>query len=647
MEFLDMNSFETIYSEPNKPEDSENNKSTEVVSIIERALSTTDNITLKQFAEGLEGQAGNIFVNALSSKTSDLDKGLITALLKKYPKLKIKEIQQLDFKNHVSNLVDSGKLSDGGLKYLVERLLEIDRVKKMEEQQQEEEDQNEQGQPQNEQGGDEEPSQEAPQAQESQDTQNSDFYSEWDRNFNNTDTPLTEEDFNDMIDYQEVEGYLKYPSNHRTSSEYKKNNPITLADKFLSDKKTSPSKESTYTSLMRAEDFILGKILETKYDYYDLDAIIDLQKKTAPEKGYMRVSWFENKHLNIPKSLYYNIVIPLKEFKSGFEEPHGYTKTSIRISFLDPKDEFSKGSFDFKSKGVETTIYLGSIHNRCRILNLTITKKSQNLYSIQGKIDVLFSENDIAESEHFKFKTLLTFEGFTKKDTRYSSGKNALIGTGVGALVGTGVGYLAGSKNRSESKDLKEKYQQSEHKLDKLKAKVVKLKAKGGLSIEDQKQISRLKSEVASLNNSSLLSSEDRGELQRLRSKLGTLETSGSVTRGFTKNKFFKGASHIAESYGRQDLDAKIARLESKGQAQAQAKARILAAEANERSSKLKLSPEDQEKLQKAISKRRKIKELKERSESLKSASTRKMIGFGALGAGAGALTGYKVTKTN
>jgi hypothetical protein len=126
-----------------------------------------------------------------------------------------------------------------------------------------------------------------------------DFYSEWEKEFNNKECELTEDDFNDKIDYDEVEEYLQFPSRERMSSEYLKNNPMNKAEKFLESKRKEKSPEdSGYSSLMVAEDFILSRKIAKDSTYgYVKSGIVGGLAGTAIGAGIGHVSTLKDKRL--------------------------------------------------------------------------------------------------------------------------------------------------------------------------------------------------------------------------------------------------------------------------------------------------------------------------------------------------------------
>lgn len=189
---------------------SDNDSLSIVMAVIEQALRLKDKAKFTDFIDGLEDTHKTYLDKVIKSKTSPQEKAIVSALLNKYPKLTESKKQELEFKSHVTNMMNINKLGDGSLKYLLERLSSknVDEDKPKPEQPEQPEQPEGSEQPQNEEG--------QPEAQEAEggaveqqsapgqpeDSQNSsmDFYDVWEDEFNDTDTNMSEEDFSDLID---------------------------------------------------------------------------------------------------------------------------------------------------------------------------------------------------------------------------------------------------------------------------------------------------------------------------------------------------------------------------------------------------------------------------------------------------------------
>jgi hypothetical protein len=58
----------------------------------------------------------------------------------------------------------------------------------------------------------------------------------------------------------------------------------------------------------------------------------------------------------------------------------------------------------------DASVYIGSAHNQFDINKLTFDKTSENIYNIEGEIEVLFEHEMVAKNELFHFKTTVRFK---------------------------------------------------------------------------------------------------------------------------------------------------------------------------------------------------------------------------------------------
>lgn len=266
MDFLTME--DSFYSAKGREKASKKNTTKDkvniILSLVDRGLETKEQTEENDFAGGLSDKDAKYYKEVLKSKPTNQEKAIISALLNKYPKLYKEEAQQREFREHVENLLNEGKLEDGALKYLLSRLLEkedADKDKKRGKEEEQVEEVQPEGQPE---GGEEEgegaqpavsqEQMEAQQAGAAQEGAYSDFYSEWEKEFNDTDIDLTEDQFNDLLAEEELKQLLGEDKLY-----------ASLSEKFLVRKLTeSMSKEREYSSLMVAEDFILDRVFSNK-----------------------------------------------------------------------------------------------------------------------------------------------------------------------------------------------------------------------------------------------------------------------------------------------------------------------------------------------------------------------------------------------
>jgi hypothetical protein len=142
---------------------------------------------------------------------------------------------------------------------------------------------------------------------------------------------------------------------------------------------------------------------------------IDLQKKTQAEKGIVEKYWFENENIGLKNTLFHRIIIPLKSFDSGLEYEQQPLETSLVVEFLkldlsNPNELDGIVITTDKDSYNDASVYVGSAHNQFDINKLTFNKTSENIYNIEGEIEVLFEHEMVAKNELFHFKTTVEFK---------------------------------------------------------------------------------------------------------------------------------------------------------------------------------------------------------------------------------------------
>ena len=142
---------------------------------------------------------------------------------------------------------------------------------------------------------------------------------------------------------------------------------------------------------------------------------IDLQNKTQVEKGTVEKYWFENKHIGLENTLFHRIIFPLKPFDSGLEYEQQPLDTCLVIEFLrlDLQNPNELGGLIIttdKDSNNDASVYVGNAHNPFDINKLTFNKIGENIYSVEGEIEVLFEHEMVANNELFCFKTTVEFK---------------------------------------------------------------------------------------------------------------------------------------------------------------------------------------------------------------------------------------------
>ena len=141
---------------------------------------------------------------------------------------------------------------------------------------------------------------------------------------------------------------------------------------------------------------------------------INLQEKTKAEKGTAEMFWFENEFVNLEKTLFHRIIVPLKAFDSGLKYETQLTETEIYIDWLElnlknPNDLDGLNITSETHKKIETSVYVGGAHNWCDVTKLSINKINNNTYSIDCHLFIDFKNEGVAENENFIFKTTIEF----------------------------------------------------------------------------------------------------------------------------------------------------------------------------------------------------------------------------------------------
>lgn len=228
-----------------------------ILSVANQGLEVKEQTKLNDFIGGLTEEHSRYFSKVLKAKTSGQEKAIISALLNKYKNLYSNEAEKREFREHLANMLKSDKLTDGALKYMLERILskDSDENPKKKEKPEGQVQEPENGQPEEGSGpegedegeGEGQPAQAAAPAQ---DTNNSasDFYSDWEDEFNDDNLTISEEEFDDLIDNDEIKSLLG------------EDKVYSSAKDFLREKLINQAKEVTYSSRMIAEDFIFDKL---------------------------------------------------------------------------------------------------------------------------------------------------------------------------------------------------------------------------------------------------------------------------------------------------------------------------------------------------------------------------------------------------
>jgi hypothetical protein len=147
---------------------------------------------------------------------------------------------------------------------------------------------------------------------------------------------------------------------------------------------------------------------------------INLQQKAKAKRGHAEMYWFENEFVGLKKTLFHRITIPLTPFDSGLEYESQPVKTEIVIDWLvlnlaDPADLDSLIISKERYEKMEASVYIGGAHNWCDVNKLTINRKKDTIYSLEGELFIDFENEGVAQNEAFSFQTTVKF--MTDSDT--------------------------------------------------------------------------------------------------------------------------------------------------------------------------------------------------------------------------------------
>lgn len=137
---------------------------------------------------------------------------------------------------------------------------------------------------------------------------------------------------------------------------------------------------------------------------------IGLKEKTIALRGEIESYWFDNENINLKKTLFHKITIPLKPFDSGLDYVDQPEKTEfifdwykLNIKNFEEIESLNLSSRNYPSS--EASIYIGSVHNWCEVEYLKFKSIGNNRFEIKGKIKIDFEIESLAKNEMFSFQT--------------------------------------------------------------------------------------------------------------------------------------------------------------------------------------------------------------------------------------------------
>ena len=131
--------------------------------------------------------------------------------------------------------------------------------------------------------------------------------------------------------------------------------------------------------------------------------------------GQMQARLFQNLHIGLAPTLFYDITIPLEPFDSGLEWEEQPVHTEFRLEFvrLPVKDwrDLDGESFEIAQDDADGSIYLGTAHNPVDIRRIQFTRLGETTLRIDCALFCDFESEMIADSIVVELTTEIEFDG--------------------------------------------------------------------------------------------------------------------------------------------------------------------------------------------------------------------------------------------
>jgi hypothetical protein len=129
----------------------------------------------------------------------------------------------------------------------------------------------------------------------------------------------------------------------------------------------------------------------------------------------MQAHLFQNPHIGLAPTLFYDITIPLEPFDSGLDWEEQPVHTEFRLEFvrLPTKDwrNLDGKSFEVAQDDAEGSIYLGASHNPVDIRRIQFTRLGEATLRIDCSLFCDFESEMIADSMMVELTAEVEFEG--------------------------------------------------------------------------------------------------------------------------------------------------------------------------------------------------------------------------------------------
>ena len=135
-----------------------------------------------------------------------------------------------------------------------------------------------------------------------------------------------------------------------------------------------------------------------------------------PDIGTLGATLFENEHVGVPLSLFFDVVIPIEPFEFDGEN----VKTSVRLEFIEmPVDDWrdlAGREFTFPTNPepgyIDASLYLGHVHNPVDVTRIRFAHPTGNVWPVAIDMVVDFTYEGPQERGRVSldWHTDLTFE---------------------------------------------------------------------------------------------------------------------------------------------------------------------------------------------------------------------------------------------
>lgn len=124
MEFLDINYAEV------KPKEVDSNFLNGILFLVDKGLESKDLQDPVALSAELDEKVQKQITAIGETKPNTQDKAIVSALFNRYPKMLEDKSDVKEFKEHLTNLFKAKEMTDGSIKYLIERLMQPDTLEK-------------------------------------------------------------------------------------------------------------------------------------------------------------------------------------------------------------------------------------------------------------------------------------------------------------------------------------------------------------------------------------------------------------------------------------------------------------------------------------------------------------------------------------